>query len=202
EQRFPQRYIELAIVVDHGMYTKYSSNFKKIRKRVHQMVNNINEMYRPLNIAITLSLLDVWSEKDLITMQAVAPTTARLFGDWRETVLLKQKDHDHAQLLTDINFTGNTIGWAYMGGMCNAKNSVGIVKDHSSNVFMVAVTMTHEIGHNLGMEHDDKDKCKCEACIMSAVISDKPSKLFSDCSKDYYQTFLTNSKPQCIINAP
>nr|CAA54364.1 pro-trimucin [Protobothrops mucrosquamatus]prf//2020273A pro-trimucrin [Protobothrops mucrosquamatus] len=202
QQRFPQRYIKLAIVVDHGMYTKYSSNFKKIRKRVHQMVSNINEMCRPLNIAITLALLDVWSEKDFITVQADAPTTAGLFGDWRERVLLKKKNHDHAQLLTDTNFARNTIGWAYVGRMCDEKYSVAVVKDHSSKVFMVAVTMTHELGHNLGMEHDDKDKCKCDTCIMSAVISDKQSKLSSDCSKDYYQTFLTNDNPQCILNAP
>nr|prf H2 proteinase [Protobothrops flavoviridis] len=201
-ERFPQRYIELAIVVDHGMYKKYNQNSDKIKVRVHQMVNHINEMYRPLNIAISLNRLQIWSKKDLITVKSASNVTLESFGNWRETVLLKQQNNDCAHLLTATNLNDNTIGLAYKKGMCNPKLSVGLVQDYSPNVFMVAVTMTHELGHNLGMEHDDKDKCKCEACIMSDVISDKPSKLFSDCSKNDYQTFLTKYNPQCILNAP
>nr|P0C6E4.1 RecName: Full=Zinc metalloproteinase/disintegrin; Contains: RecName: Full=Snake venom metalloproteinase; Short=SVMP; Contains: RecName: Full=Disintegrin jerdonatin; Flags: Precursor [Protobothrops jerdonii] len=205
QQRFPQRYVKLAIVVDYGMYTKYNRDSDKITVRVHEMVNHITEMYRPLNIDITLSLLDVWSEKDLITVQSDSDVTLEVFGDWRESVLLKRRSHDCAHLLTDTKLNDNTIGVAYKKGMCDPKLSVGLVQDYSKNVFMVAVTMTHEIGHNLGMEHDeDKNgkKCKCDTCIMSPVISDKQSKLFSDCSKNDYQTFLTNYKPQCILNAP
>ncbi|XP_015685695.1 zinc metalloproteinase/disintegrin-like [Protobothrops mucrosquamatus] len=205
QQRFPQRYVKLAIVADHGMVTKYKGDSKKITVRVHEMVNHVTEMYKPLNIATTLSLLRIWSNKDLITVQSDSEVTLGSFGDWRKTVLLKQQSHDCAHLLTATKLDDNTIGLAYNNGMCDPKFSVGLVQDHSSNVFMVAVTMTHELGHNLGMEHDeDKNgkKCKCDTCIMSPVISDKPSKLFSDCSKNDYQTFLTKVNPQCILNAP
>nr|P0C6E8.1 RecName: Full=Zinc metalloproteinase/disintegrin; Contains: RecName: Full=Snake venom metalloproteinase graminelysin; Short=SVMP; AltName: Full=Graminelysin I; Contains: RecName: Full=Disintegrin-like; Flags: Precursor [Trimeresurus gramineus] len=201
QQRFPQRYIKLGIFVDHGMYTKYSGNSERITKRVHQMINNINMMCRALNIVTTLSLLEIWSEKDLITVQASAPTTLTLFGAWRETVLLNRTSHDHAQLLTATIFNGNVIGRAPVGGMCDPKRSVAIVRDHNAIVFVVAVTMTHEMGHNLGNHHDE-DKCNCNTCIMSKVLSRQPSKYFSECSKDYYQTFLTNHNFQCILNAP
>ncbi|XP_015683048.1 disintegrin-like leberagin-C, partial [Protobothrops mucrosquamatus] len=104
-----------------------------------------------------------------------------------------------------IVFDGRTIGRAHVASMCQPYWSVGIVQDHSSNVFMVAVTMAHEMGHNLGMEHDeDKNgkKCNCNTCIMFHMLRKNQSNLFSDCSKDYYQTFLTNYNPQCILNAP
>nr|BAP39904.1 metalloprotease P-II [Protobothrops elegans] len=205
QQRFPQRYVKLAIVADHRMYTKYNRDSDKIRVRVHEMVNHVNEMYKPLNIAITLSLLRIWSNKDLITVQSDSEVTLGSFGDWRKTVLLKQQNHDHAQLLTAIEFNEQIIGRAPVAGMCQPDRSVGVVQDYSENVFVVAVIMTHELGHNLGMDHDEDNnvrKCTCKTCIMAPAISDPPAQLFSDCSKNDYHTFLTNRNPQCILNAP
>nr|U3KRG1.1 RecName: Full=Snake venom metalloproteinase TM-1; Short=SVMP; AltName: Full=Zinc-dependent metalloproteinase [Protobothrops mucrosquamatus]4J4M_A Chain A, zinc-dependent metalloproteinase [Protobothrops mucrosquamatus]4J4M_B Chain B, zinc-dependent metalloproteinase [Protobothrops mucrosquamatus] len=202
QQRFPQRYVMLAIVADHGMVTKYSGNSSAITTRVHQMVSHVTEMYSPLNIATTLSLLRIWSSKDLITVQSDSSVTLGSFGDWRKVVLLSQQAHDCAFLNTATALDDSTIGLAYSNGMCDPKFSVGLVQDHSSNVFMVAVTMTHELGHNLGMAHDEAGGCACSSCIMSPAASSGPSKLFSDCSKDDYQTFLTNTNPQCILNAP
>nr|NP_001310178.1 zinc metalloproteinase/disintegrin PMMP-2 precursor [Protobothrops mucrosquamatus]E9NW27.1 RecName: Full=Zinc metalloproteinase/disintegrin PMMP-2; Contains: RecName: Full=Snake venom metalloproteinase; Short=SVMP; Contains: RecName: Full=Disintegrin trimucrin; Flags: Precursor [Protobothrops mucrosquamatus]ADV71356.1 metalloproteinase PMMP-2 [Protobothrops mucrosquamatus] len=205
QQRFLQRYVKLAIVVDYRMYIKYNRDSNKITVRAHEMVNHVNEMYKPLNITITLSLLQIWSQNDLITVQPASSITLRLFGNWRKTVLLNQQNHDNAQLLTDIVFNGRTIGKAPVAGMCQPDRSVGVVRDYSSNVFVVAVIMTHELGHNLGMEHDEdknEKKCKCDTCIMAPAISDPPAQLFSDCSKNDYQLFLTVYNPQCILNAP
>ncbi|XP_015683047.1 zinc metalloproteinase-disintegrin-like HR1b [Protobothrops mucrosquamatus] len=202
QQRFPRRYVKLAIVADHGIVTKHHGNLKRIRKWIYQLVNTINNMYKPLDILVALVYLEIWSKQNKITVQSASDVTLRLFGDWRESVLLKQRSHDCAQLLTTIDFDGPTIGRAHTASMCDPKHSVGIVQDYSPINLVVAVIMAHEMGHNLGMEHDDKDKCKCDTCIMSPVISDPPSELFSNCSKDYYQTFLTNHKPKCILNAP
>nr|Q90220.1 RecName: Full=Zinc metalloproteinase/disintegrin; Contains: RecName: Full=Snake venom metalloproteinase; Short=SVMP; Contains: RecName: Full=Disintegrin halystatin; AltName: Full=Disintegrin adinbitor; AltName: Full=Disintegrin brevicaudin-1b; Flags: Precursor [Gloydius halys]BAA06025.1 prepro-halystatin [Gloydius halys] len=201
QQRFPQRFIKLAIYVDHGMYTKYAGNSERITKRVHQMINNINMMCRALNIVTSLSVLRIWSEKDLITVNASAPSSLTLFGAWRETVLLNRTSHDHAQLMTATIFNGNVIGRAPVGGMCDPKRSVAIVRDHNAILFIVAVTMTHEMGHNLGMHHDE-DKCNCNTCIMSKVLSRQPSYEFSDCNENEYQTYVTDHSPQCILNDP
>nr|QIV64922.1 MAD-5 [Crotalus scutulatus] len=203
QQRFPQRYIELVIVADHRMFTKYNSNLNTIRIWVHEIVNTINVFYRSLHIVVSLTDLEIWSNQDQINVQSAAADTLEAFGEWRETVLLNRISHDNAQLLTAINLQENIIGRAYTGSMCDPRKSVGIITDHSAINLWVAVTMAHELAHNLGISHDG-NQCHCDAnsCIMSEELSEELSFEFSDCSLNQYQTYLTDHNPQCMLNEP
>uniref|UniRef100_A0A6B2F794 Disintegrin domain-containing protein n=1 Tax=Bothriechis nubestris TaxID=1766655 RepID=A0A6B2F794_9SAUR len=203
QQRFPQRYIELVVVADHRMFMKYDSNLNTIRIRVHEIANTVNEFYRSLNIHVSLTDLEIWSNQDLINVQSAADDTLEAFGDWRETVLLNRISHDNAQLFTAIDLEDNTIGLAYIGTMCDPKHSTGIVQDHSAINTLVAVTMAHEMGHNLGMAHDG-NQCHCgvNSCIMGDILREGLSYEFSDCNKNDYLTYLTDHNPQCILNEP
>nr|Q92032.1 RecName: Full=Snake venom metalloproteinase ACLH; Short=SVMP; AltName: Full=ACL hemorrhagic toxin I; Short=ACLH-I; Short=ACLHT-I; AltName: Full=Hemorrhagic metalloproteinase ACLH; Flags: Precursor [Agkistrodon contortrix laticinctus]AAC59704.1 metalloproteinase precursor [Agkistrodon contortrix laticinctus]prf//2115195B metalloprotease [Agkistrodon contortrix laticinctus] len=198
-----QRYVELVTVVDHGMYTKYNGDSDKIRQWVHQMVNTMKESYRYMYIDISLAGVEIWSNKDLIDVQPAARHTLDSFGEWRERDLLHRISHDNAQLLTSTDFDGPTIGLAYVGTMCDPKLSTGVVEDHSKINFLVAVTMAHEMGHNLGMRHDT-GSCSCGgySCIMSPVISDDSPKYFSNCSYIQCWDFIMKENPQCILNKP
>uniref|UniRef100_Q7LZP2 Adamalysin II n=1 Tax=Crotalus adamanteus TaxID=8729 RepID=Q7LZP2_CROAD len=203
QQNLPQRYIELVVVADRRVFMKYNSDLNIIRTRVHEIVNIINEFYRSLNIRVSLTDLEIWSGQDFITIQSSSSNTLNSFGEWRERVLLIWKRHDNAQLLTAINFEGKIIGKAYTSSMCNPRSSVGIVKDHSPINLLVAVTMAHELGHNLGMEHDGKDCLRgASLCIMRPGLTPGRSYEFSDDSMGYYQKFLNQYKPQCILNKP
>nr|F8RKV9.1 RecName: Full=Zinc metalloproteinase-disintegrin-like MTP9; AltName: Full=Snake venom metalloproteinase; Short=SVMP; Flags: Precursor [Drysdalia coronoides]AEH95529.1 MTP9 [Drysdalia coronoides] len=198
-----KKYIELYVVVDNRMYRNYNSNRDAINERVYEMVNTLNVMYRPLNFFIALIGLEIWSNQDEINIEPEVAVTLRSFGEWRNTTLLPRKRNDNAQLLTGIDFNGATVGLAYVGTLCRPTQSVAVIQDHSKRTSMVASTMAHELGHNLGINHDSAS-CNCNAgpCIMSATISNQPLSEFSSCSVQEHQRYLLRVRPQCILNKP
>uniref|UniRef100_A0A1L8D641 Snake venom metalloproteinase n=1 Tax=Bothrops atrox TaxID=8725 RepID=A0A1L8D641_BOTAT len=202
QQKFSSRYIDLVVVADHGMFKKYNSNLNTIRKWVHEMLNTVNGFFRSVDVTASLANLEVWSKKDLIKVEKDSSKTLTSFGEWRERDLLPRISHDNAQLLTTIVFKGRTIGITNFGEMCDPKLSVGVVRDHSKKNLRVAVTMAHELGHTLGMDHDDSCSCGAKSCIMASALSKGLSFEFSKCSQNEYQTYLTNYNPQCILNEP
>uniref|UniRef100_A0A194ATH5 Metalloproteinase type III 4a n=1 Tax=Sistrurus tergeminus TaxID=8757 RepID=A0A194ATH5_SISTE len=197
------RYIELVIVADYRMFTKYNRKLTEVKTWVYEIVNTLNEIYRYLYIRVALVGLEIWSNGDLSNVTLSADDTLDSFGEWRKRDLLRRKSHDNAQLLTAIDFNGTTIGLAHVASMCELKRSTGIVQDHSPINLLVAVTMAHEMGHNLGIRHDKK-YCTCGgySCIMSAVLSHQASKYFSNCSYNQYWNYINFYKPQCILNEP
>nr|AOF79100.1 metalloproteinase PIIb [Bothriechis lateralis] len=205
QQRFnPFKYVELVIVADHRMYTKYDGDKTEISSIIYEIVNILTLIYRSLHIRVALIGLEIWSSGELSKVTLSADDTLDLFGTWRETDLLKRKKHDNAQLLTGMIFNETIEGRTYTSGICDPKRSVGIVRDHRSKYHFVANRMAHDLGHNLCIDHD-RDSCTCGAnpCIMSATVSDQPSSQFSDCSVDQYlrniiHSFTTN----CLYNKP
>ncbi|KAG8141327.1 putative Snake venom metalloprotein, partial [Naja naja] len=197
-----KKYIEFYMVVDNVMYRKYTSKLHVITRRVYEMVNALNTMYRHLNFHIALIGLEIWSNGNEIKVQSDVRVTLDLFGEWREKKLLPRKRNDNAQLLTGTDFNGTTTGLGYIGSLCSLKKSVAVVQDHSKSTRMVAITMAHQMGHNLGMNHDGAScTCGSNRCIMS-TRRDEPLSEFSSCSVREHRAYLLRDRPQCILNKP
>nr|WVG99568.1 snake venom metalloproteinase [Pseudonaja textilis]WVG99569.1 snake venom metalloproteinase [Pseudonaja textilis] len=198
-----KKYIELYVVVDNKMYKNYDSNRHAIKRKVYETINLLNMMYRPLNFLIALIGLEIWSNRDKINIEPEVAVTLKSFGKWRETVLLPRKRNDNAQLLTQIEFSGTTVGLAYVGSICSPEESVAVMEVYSRRTNIMASGMAHELGHNLGITHDNAS-CNCNAglCIMSAIISFEPLSEFSSCSIQEHQRYLLRERPRCILNRP
>lgn len=74
---------------------------------------------------------------------------------------------------------------------------MGIVSDQSpTDKGRVAATIAHEMAHNFGLDHDDRAKCKCEGCIMSATVKNKL--LWSSCNIDQLARALDRGSGHCL----
>lgn len=102
--------------------------------------------------------------------------------------------------LSEIDFEGATIGLGYVGTLCTDASTAVIqvpqrgsllhkhgdlktdlcpmsslccvmFQDHNIRAIAVGATLAHEMGHNLGMNHDSSS-CACagNSCIMAAYL--------------------------------
>ncbi|XP_029431490.1 A disintegrin and metalloproteinase with thrombospondin motifs 17 isoform X3 [Rhinatrema bivittatum] len=94
----------------------------------------------------------------------------------------------------------DTVGIGYLGGVCSAKRKCVLAEDNGLNL---AFTIAHELGHNLGMSHDDDHQsCAGRSHIMSGewVKGRNPSDLsWSACSRDELENFLKSKVSSCLL---
>ncbi|KFP64046.1 Disintegrin and metalloproteinase domain-containing protein 8, partial [Cariama cristata] len=201
------RYVELVLVVDNAEFRKHK-DLRTVQNRMKEIVNHVDKLYQPLRLRIALIGLEVWSHKDKILVSPNPEVTLDNFLHWREAELLRRKPHDNAQLITGIDFHGTTVGLAKKLVMCT-RDSGGVNQDHSMNPIGAASTMAHEMGHNLGMSHDeDVAGCRCPipktdgGCVMAASVGLVYPKLFSRCSEQDMWQFLGDPRNRCMLNVP
>jgi len=107
------------------------------------------------------------------------------------------------------SFPGGASGMAIPETICTPKAAGLSVDINPYEPHLVAGTMAHMIGHNIGMSHDDdREECHCgdwHGCVMSQTIvgldSVQPYK-FSECSLSDYIDTLRKGHSICLLNKP
>uniref|UniRef100_A0A8D0MSQ0 Peptidase M12B domain-containing protein n=1 Tax=Sus scrofa TaxID=9823 RepID=A0A8D0MSQ0_PIG len=94
----------------------------------------------------------------------------------------------------------DTVGIAYLSGMCSEKRKCIIAEDNGLNL---AFTIAHEMGHNMGINHDnDHPSCADGLHIMSGEWI-KGQNLgdvsWSRCSKEDLERFLRSKASNCLL---
>ncbi|CAD7686639.1 unnamed protein product [Nyctereutes procyonoides] len=202
------QYVELYVVVDSTEFQKLGSR-AAVRSRVLEVVNHVDKLYQELDFRVFLVGLQIWNHGDEIHVSPNPDTTLENFLRWRVENLVGRHQHDNAQLITGVDFTGTTVGLAKVSAMCS-RESGAVNQDHSlGNPVGVASTMAHEMGHNLGMDHDDNIQgCYCPVpqegggCVMAASIGTEFPKMFSHCSRTDLEVFMEKPRTACLANAP
>ncbi|NXN93913.1 ADA21 protein, partial [Rhinopomastus cyanomelas] len=183
-----RRYMKMVVVVDKVRFEKWGSNESEVVKQVIGIVNIGNSLLEQLSVQIFLVGLEIWTESNLINITKSPSKTLSNFNKWRREHLSQRISNDHAHLIAFQSF-GNTLGQAYVGSICSNQWSSSISSFGSRKMSSFVVTFVHELGHVIGMHHDEPGcKCRCRKCIMhaSSVVTDA----FSDCSFKYYFNLL------------
>lgn len=95
--------------------------------------------------------------------------------------------------LENISSSGQTLGVANVGTVCDPKFGVALTKSSGSTVD--AVVAAHEIGHNFGAPHDAEPGSACAAAPAGLLMdaSFNGSTQFSQCSIDIIKNKAANS---------
>ncbi|KAH0507849.1 Disintegrin and metalloproteinase domain-containing protein 8 [Microtus ochrogaster] len=200
------RYVELYVVTDSQEFRKLGSR-EAVRQRVLEVVNHVDKLYQELDFRVVLVGLEIWS-RDKFYISSHANVTLENFLNWREQNLLGQYPHDNVQLITGVDFIGNTVGLAKVSALCSW-HSGAVNQDNARNPIGVASTMAHELGHNLGMNHDESiPGCYCPVpreaggCIMTQMFGSNFPRKFSRCSQVDLESFVMKPQTGCLTNVP
>lgn len=156
----PQQ-VELACETDYEFFQKNSSSVANTIADIENIVANVNTIYdRDVNITHLISVMVIRSA----SADPYAGTTidARLdeFDALWGAAPLNGAFRDIAHMFSGYNFSGGTIGVAYLGVVCQAAAGVGygIVESRYTNTLTFRVSLSaHEIGHNWSCTHCDAD---------------------------------------------
>ncbi|OWK56937.1 Disintegrin and metalloproteinase domain-containing protein 9, partial [Lonchura striata] len=196
----PQKsYVELFVVVDHNRFLLKNSDPAAVQKETVELINYVDGMYGPLNIQIVLVGLEVWTDANHISvMDGSAGDVLSRFVSWRQKDLLKRSRNDVGHLIIGRSSFSGSIGMAFVGTVCSHVQGGSISTLNHNKILQHATVVAHELGHNLGMKHDDK-RCPASYIMHS---TDNGSRNFSTCSADDFEAFILNGGGNCLRNPP
>eukprot|EP00794_Sanderia_malayensis_P015619 gene15619-17196_t len=212
-----ERYIESLVVVDQKMCNYHGED--AATQFTMAVLNMVSSLLRDSSIGSNLINLVVVKMQLLtidptgLTINHHAQNTLNSFGIWASSHSDpddNSDDHyDYAFLLTRYNICADKnqdcdlLGLTEVGGMCKWPYSASVNED---NGLPLAFTMTHELGHSLGMNHDGKESsfiCPDGTYLMSTTNVGKESGYtWSRCSRNYLRQFLSKKQSACLMDLP
>ncbi|NWX81910.1 ADA20 protein, partial [Nothoprocta pentlandii] len=193
------RYAKLVVIADHVRFLRSGANESEVFKLVMNVINVGDSLYDQLSVQLYLLGLEIWTKGNFINITNSVAKTLADFNKWRKTNLTQRIRHDSAHLFAYQSF-GKSLGLAYLGGICDDHWSSAVESFTKRKLSAVIVTFAHELGHLLGMQHDDRScKCRHKKCIMYESEADTDS--FSDCSyRNYFD--LLGTAGGCLRQPP
>ncbi|XP_039643439.1 disintegrin and metalloproteinase domain-containing protein 9 [Perca fluviatilis] len=195
-------YVELVLVVDNLRYIMKKQNETAVQEEMVQMANLLDAYYKQLNIRVVLVGLVIFKDGNPFDVEDTAGNVLGMFVKWRKAVLLPMIRHDIGQLIVGLPkpYGGSILGMAFVGTVCSASTSGGINVFNSNQVNFASTVVAHEMGHNLGMNHDTGNCCSVGSCIMAAGASG--STTFSNCSQQDFEMLILRGGGLCLKNPP
>uniref|UniRef100_A0A8C9GVB3 Disintegrin and metalloproteinase domain-containing protein 1a-like n=1 Tax=Piliocolobus tephrosceles TaxID=591936 RepID=A0A8C9GVB3_9PRIM len=195
------KYVEMFVVVNNQRFQMWGSNINETVQRVVDVIALADSFTRGINTEVVLTGMEIWTEGDLIDVAVDLQITLRNFNRWRQEMLFRRAKHDVAHMIVG-HHPGQNMGQAFLSGACSSGFAAAVESFHHEDVLSFAALMVHELGHNLGIQHDHS-ACFCKEkhfCLMHENITKESG--FSNCSSDYFHQFLREHKGACLFNKP
>ncbi|MCI4383858.1 hypothetical protein PGIGA_G00031600 [Pangasianodon gigas] len=197
------RYVELVLVVDNLRFNFKKGNRTAVREEVVQLANLVDTYFKQLNIRIVLVGLEIFETSNPFDVEGTAGEVLGRFVEWRKNNLTSRIRNDMSQLIVGRSgaYSGGVLGMAFVGSVCSAGTGGGISVFSDNGLQYFSTILAHEMGHNLGMNHDDS-RCQCggSSCIMASTATG--STLFSTCSDNDFETLVLRGGGVCLLNQP
>ena len=148
--------VELAIASDFSMFQKYG-NIAGVENHNTGVMNNVqgnydDEFNDELNFVIVTQFVSDCNTCDPWSASTNAGTLLNSFRTWGNGGGFGVT-FDVAQLWTDRNLDGATVGVAFVGTICG-NSRYQVLQDFSANAQSLRVLTAHELGHNFDATHD------------------------------------------------
>uniref|UniRef100_A0A8C7YYI8 ADAM metallopeptidase with thrombospondin type 1 motif 5 n=1 Tax=Oryzias sinensis TaxID=183150 RepID=A0A8C7YYI8_9TELE len=210
------RHVELLLVADDSMAKKYG---KDLNHYLLTLASIASKLYGHASIEnpIRLSVvkLVVLSEREKgLEVSKNAAATLKSFCKWQNQQNPLDDDHPHhhdaAILFTRQDLCGHhscdTLGMADVGTICSPERSCAVIEDDGLHA---AFTVAHEIGHLLGLSHDDSKFCEerfgvnSDKRLMSSILTSiDASKPWSRCTSSTITDFFDDGNAECLLDSP
>lgn len=146
--------LELAIASDRSMFDKYGS-VGAVEDHNIAVINNVQDDYNgSFNHDVTIAIITqlVITGTDPWTTSLDAGALLGSFRNWGQGGGFGIT-FDLGELWTNRDFTGGTVGIAYLNSVCNS-TKYHCLQDFTSNAEVLRCMTSHEIGHNFNANHD------------------------------------------------
>ncbi|KAJ8004250.1 hypothetical protein DPEC_G00156860 [Dallia pectoralis] len=210
------RHVELLLVADESMSKKYG---KDLHHYMLTLISIASKLYghasieNPIHLSAVKVAVVTDKEKGLDVSKNAA-ATLKSFCKWQNQQNPLDEHHQHhhdaAILFTRQDLCGHhscdTLGMADVGTICSPERSCAVIEDDGLHA---AFTVAHEIGHLLGLSHDDSKFCEekfgptGDKRLMSSILTSiDASKPWSRCTSATITDFFDDGNAECLLDIP
>ncbi len=195
------RRISVGIVGDYEFYQAFGDDSEaQLLARMNIVDGIFSDQF---NLTITVADITVFTTPDDPFESTNANNLLDEVSTYRQA---NQTQFGLTHLLTYRNLDTNTSGIAWLGGACRSRFGAALSQQLGTNLTLGALTVAHEIGHNLNAPHDaeapdpGEPPNPCESTplgfLMAPTISS--SNTFSTCSLTQMENFLASPTAACV----
>ncbi|XP_065515189.1 disintegrin and metalloproteinase domain-containing protein 32-like isoform X3 [Lathamus discolor] len=191
-----ERKIALHLLLERALYDYLGADDYVVVQKMVQVCSLLSIMFRPLNLTVTLSSVEVWMDNSMLKTTGNAEEVLMRLLQWKKSShILQPLEVPYLLLYRDqAAFVGTTAP----GKVCQ-RDAAGIVAVFQKGVTLESFSalLAQLLGRSLGMGYDESPQCRCpgRVCIMSPeALSFNGAKAFSSCSIRDFQTFLKQNR--------